>query len=81
MEEPVLRNPEEYPTDDVLRRHLGRAMASWQALMSFVAEYETALSGETELKVIDRTNDMKGETGGAELAVRWCNWPNAVARG
>ena len=46
MEETVLRNPEEYPADEVLRRHLGRAMASWQALMLFIAEHEPALSGE-----------------------------------
>ena len=46
MEEPVLRDPEEYPTDDVLRRHLGRTMASWQALMTFIAEHDPALSGE-----------------------------------
>jgi hypothetical protein len=46
MEDPILRNPEEYPTDDVLRRHLGRAMASWKALMRFIAEHEPALSGE-----------------------------------
>jgi hypothetical protein len=46
MEDPILGNPEEYPTDDVLRCHLGRAMASWQALMTFIAEHELALSGE-----------------------------------
>ena len=46
MEEPVLRDPEEYPTDDVLCQHLGRAMASWQALMTFIAEHKPALSGE-----------------------------------
>ena len=46
MEEPVLRDAEEYPSDDVLRRHLGRAMASWQALMAYVEEHDPALSGE-----------------------------------
>ena len=46
MEEPVLSDPEEYPTDDVLRRHLGRALASWQALMRFVEDHKPALSGE-----------------------------------
>ena len=46
MQEPVLRDPEEYPADDVLRRYLGTAMASWQALMTFIANHEPALSGE-----------------------------------
>jgi hypothetical protein len=45
MEEPALRDPEEYPSDDVLRRHLGRAMASWQALMEYVEQHDPALSG------------------------------------
>ena len=46
MEEPVLDAPEEFPTDDVLCQHLGRAMASWKALMTFIAEHESNLSGE-----------------------------------
>ena len=46
MEEPVLRDPEEYPTDEILRRHLGRSMASWRALMAFIEEHEPVLSGE-----------------------------------
>ncbi len=46
MEEPVLRDAEEYPGDDVLRRHLGRAMASWQALMEHIEQHDPALSGE-----------------------------------
>jgi hypothetical protein len=46
MEEPVLHDPEEYPSDDVLRRHLGRAMASWRALMEYIDEHEPALYGE-----------------------------------
>jgi hypothetical protein len=46
MEEPVLHDPDEYPSDDVLRRHLGRTMASWRALMAYVEEHEPALCGE-----------------------------------
>ena len=46
MEEPILCDPDEYPTDDVLRRHLGRTMASWRAFMAFIAEHKPALSGE-----------------------------------
>ncbi len=46
MEETVLRDPEEFPSDDVLRRHLGRAMASWQALTAHIEEHEPALSHE-----------------------------------
>ena len=46
MEEPVLRDQKEYPSDDVLRLHLGRAMASWQALMAHIEQHEPALSGE-----------------------------------
>ncbi len=46
MEEPVLRDAEEYPNDDVLRRHLGRAMSSWQALMEHIEQHDPALSGE-----------------------------------
>lgn len=46
MDEPALRDAEEYPSDEVLRRHLGRAMASWQALMEHVDQHEPALNGE-----------------------------------
>ncbi len=46
MEKPVLCDPNEYPNDDVLRRHLGRAMASWQALMAHIQQHDPALSGE-----------------------------------
>lgn len=46
MDEPVLCDAEEYPSDEVLRRHLGRAMSSWQALMEHVNQHEPALSGE-----------------------------------
>ena len=46
MEEPVLRDADEYPSNDVLRRHLGRAMASWQSLMAIIDEHDPALSGE-----------------------------------
>ncbi len=46
MEEPVLRDAEQFPSDDVLRRHLGRAMASWKALMAHVDEHDPGLSGE-----------------------------------
>ena len=46
MEEPVLRDSDEYPSDEVLQRHLGRAMASWRALVAYVDEHDPALSGE-----------------------------------
>ena len=46
MEEPVLHDPDEYPSDDVLRRHLGRVMASWKALMEHIEEHDPALHGE-----------------------------------
>ncbi len=46
MEEPALRDPDGYPSDDVLRRHLGRGMASWQALVAHIEEHDPALSGE-----------------------------------
>ena len=46
MEEPVLRDADEYPSDDVLRRRLGRAMASWQALVAYIEEHDPALFGE-----------------------------------
>ncbi|MCA9262274.1 MAG: DUF3788 family protein, partial [Planctomycetales bacterium] len=46
MDEPILGNPDEYPSDAVLRRHLGRAMASWQALMKLIDEHDPALTGE-----------------------------------
>ena len=46
MEEPVLSDAQEYPSDDVLRRHLGRTMASWQALMKHLEQHDPALNGE-----------------------------------
>ena len=46
MEKPILCDPDEYPTDDVLRRHLGRTIASWRAFMAFIGEHKPALSGE-----------------------------------
>ena len=51
MEKPVLDSmplddAQEYPSDDVLRRHLGRAMASWQALQEHIEQHDPALKGE-----------------------------------
>lgn len=46
MEEPVLRDADEYPSDEVLRRNLGRAMASWRALMKHIEQHDPVLSGE-----------------------------------
>ena len=46
MEEPVLRDAKEYPSDDVLRRNLGRAMTSWQALMEHIEQHDPALNSE-----------------------------------
>lgn len=40
MEEPLLHDPKEYPSDDVLRRHLGRTLASWRALIAHVEQDE-----------------------------------------
>ncbi|MCG8648327.1 MAG: DUF3788 domain-containing protein [Pirellulales bacterium] len=46
MEESVLSDAQEYPSDDILRLHLGRAMASWQALVKHVEQHDPDLNGQ-----------------------------------
>ena len=46
MTEPTLGNPEEYPDDQVLERHLGETKPAWDAFLSYLEEEHPAFSTE-----------------------------------
>jgi hypothetical protein len=46
MEKPCLNDKNEYPDDEVLRRHLGEVKTAWDAFTDFITENYPSFSGE-----------------------------------
>jgi hypothetical protein len=46
MEKPCLNNEEEYPSDEVLLRVLGRTKRTWDAFMAMISQHYPSFSGE-----------------------------------
>ena len=46
MEKPCLNDKDEYPDDDVLRRHLGDVKSTWDSFLALIDESYPAFSAE-----------------------------------
>ncbi|MCG8697731.1 MAG: DUF3788 domain-containing protein, partial [Bacteroidales bacterium] len=46
MEKPILKDKDEYPSNDVLSRYLGTSKEAWDAFFDFLTETYPAFSGE-----------------------------------
>ena len=46
MEKPITNDRDEYPDDEVLSRHLGKAKSTWDTFLDFINESYPSFSGE-----------------------------------